>query len=190
MRWNGPMCLAALALALCAGGAPIAADDGGSPYLLPWPAGLARTCVQGNDGFVSHNGRQRYAFDFAMPVGSTVTAARAGIVIRVVKHHEGRGFRAPNNKVGIRHADGTVGWYLHIRKDGALVREGERVEQGQPIAESGNVGRSLMPHLHFHVTGPGGDTLPVTFRDVAPDGGVPRTLGRYTSENEHPPKLR
>lgn len=149
-----------------------------SPYQLPWKAGVDRLCVQGNRGFVSHQGVGRFAWDFAMPVGSDVCAARGGVVVRVVDHHEKRGNEMPNNLVAVDHGDGTVGNYLHLRKGGALVVVGQNVEQGERIAESGNVGRSMMPHLHFHVR-KGEGTIPVSFVDVATDKGVPRTGKRY-----------
>ena len=154
----------------------------GSPYRLPWAAGVTRLCVQGNRAVVSHRGRDEFAYDFAMPVGSDVCAARGGVVERVEQSHDGRGSDRPNNLIRIRHDDGTLGWYLHIRKDGALVRVGETVAQGQRIALSGNVGRSLLPHLHFHVTDAGRRYLRVTFADVTGDQGIPRMFKRYTSE--------
>ncbi|MBI5369528.1 MAG: M23 family metallopeptidase [Planctomycetes bacterium] len=157
-----------------------------SPYLLPWPAGVLRFCVQGNRGVVSHRGRERFAYDFAMPVGSQVCAARAGTVMRVVVTHTGRGTDKPNNLIGVDHGDGTTGWYLHLRKGGSRVAVGERVLSGQVIAESGNVGRSMLPHLHFHVTGADGATQPVTFRDVAADYGIPRMFSFYRSGNRAP----
>ena len=54
------------------------------------------------------------------------------------------------------------------------------------MGKSGNVGRSMLPHLHIHVTGPGGGTIPFVFRDVERQGGIPRTLNRYTSGNTPP----
>lgn len=158
----------------------------GSPYLLPWPAGVTRLCVQGNRGVVSHREADgEVAWDFAMPVGSPVVAARGGRVVRVVVEHEGQGTDAPNNLVAVDHGDGTTGWYLHLEKGGALVKVGDEVRQGQPIARSGNVGRSLLPHLHFHVRDRGGATVPVAFADadVRRDRGVPRMMRRYTSAN-------
>lgn len=150
----------------------------GSPYQLPWAAGVERICVQGNRGFVSHHGGGRFAWDFAMPVGSKVCAARAGTVVRSIDHHAERGNRKPNNLVAIKHSDGTVASYLHLRNGGSLVKVGQVVEQGEAIAESGNVGRSMMPHLHFHVR-EGQRTIPVSFVDVPSDKGVPRTGKRY-----------
>jgi murein DD-endopeptidase MepM/ murein hydrolase activator NlpD len=160
-----------------------------SPYRLPWPGGVAWQCIQGNRGIVSHKGPTRFSYDFGMPVGSHVCAARAGTVVTVIDSHTGRGFSAPNNKVGIRHEDGTIGWYLHLEQGGSLVRVGEAVERGQEIARSGNVGLSLVPHLHFHVSRGKRATIPVTFKDasVRVDEGIPRMFRRYVSENA-PPK--
>src|SRR5262249_60774567 len=70
---------------------------GSSPYRLPWPGGLTRLCVQGNRGLVSHRGRGEFAYDFAMPVGSHVCAARAGLVTHVEEGHDRHGVDAPNN---------------------------------------------------------------------------------------------
>ena len=121
-----------------------------------------------------------------MPVGSDICAAREGIVIRVVDSYDGNGTMRPNNEIGIQHDDGTVGWYLHIKRGGASVRKGDRVLRGQRIAASGNVGRSVAPHLHFHVTIKDGDYLPTSFADVRADRGIPRMLKSYTSGNIGP----
>jgi murein DD-endopeptidase MepM/ murein hydrolase activator NlpD len=157
-----------------------------SPYKLPWPAGETRLCGQGNRGVVSHRGWEEFAYDFSMPVGSEVCAASSGIVVHVEVGHDGAGLRAPNNKISIFHADGTMAEYAHLQKGGSLVRVGKWVEQGQPIARSGHVGRSLAPHLHFHVLRNDGRTIPITFADVSTDRGVPRMGFRYTSGNERP----
>lgn len=154
-----------------------------SPYLLPWPAGETFLCIQGNNAVVSHRDRDgEHAWDFAMPVGSDVLAARAGKVVRVVDEHDGRGTDAPNNLVHVDHGDGTTGRYLHLKQGGALVKVGDAVQQGQRLALSGNVGRSLLPHLHFEVRRDGA-TIPVSFHDVTDDQGVPRMFKRYTSSN-------
>jgi murein DD-endopeptidase MepM/ murein hydrolase activator NlpD len=63
------------------------------------------------------------------------------------------------------------------------VKPGQKVRQGEVIAASGNVGISMLPHLHFDVTDQEDHLLPVTFADVESDGGIPRMFKRYTSGN-------
>ena len=153
-----------------------------SPYLLPWPKGIDRFCVQGVRGVVSHRGTSQFAYDFFMPVGSDICAARAGKVVKVVQDHDGNGYHWPNNLVVIDHGDGTKACYAHIKQNGAYVAEGDEVEQRQVIADSGNVGNSTMPHLHFHITdNETGHTIPISFLDVKKDRGVPRMFKWYTS---------
>jgi murein DD-endopeptidase MepM/ murein hydrolase activator NlpD len=155
-----------------------------SLYRLPWPANVTRLCVQGNGGWLSHesDGWDEHSFDFAMPVGSDVLAARAGVVTHVDVSHHGQGKNKPANVIYIRHDDGTVASYVHLKKGGSFVRAGQRVEQGQRIGLSGNVGPSLLPHLHFMVERDR-RSIEVWFDDVAQNDGVPRTFGSYTSSN-------
>jgi murein DD-endopeptidase MepM/ murein hydrolase activator NlpD len=153
-----------------------------SPYKLPWKSGHSWFCAQSNRGIVSHRGWEEFAYDFSMPVGTEVCAARGGIVTRVEVRNDGRGLRAPNNLIAIDHADGTVARYLHLKQNGALVRVGDRISQGQRIGLSGNVGRSLGPHLHFNVVDTATDrTIPVSFADVPKHHGIPRLGCRYTA---------
>jgi murein DD-endopeptidase MepM/ murein hydrolase activator NlpD len=160
-------------------GYPAAAS---SPYRLPWPAGVTRLCIQSNRGIVSHRGAEEHAYDFAMPVGSVFCAARGGTVVAVVDLWDGNGLEAPNNTILVRHEDDTVGVYAHLRQGGSLVRPGQRVARGEPLGLSGNVGRSMLPHLHFHVQS-GSRTVPISFADV-PGDGVPRMFRRYSSGND------
>lgn len=151
-----------------------------SPYFLPWKAGATRLCVQSNRGIVSHRGGEEFAYDFAMPVGSDVCAARAGKVEFIDVSRDGHGPNMPNNEILIHHSDGTWGCYFHLKKDGALVHLGEQVERGQVIGASGNVGLSMLPHLHFEVEDARGRSLPTSFADV-PGDGIPLMFHRYTS---------
>lgn len=158
-----------------------------SPYKLPWPAGQSWLCCQSNRGVVSHRGWQEFAFDFLMPEGSPVCAARGGVVTAIVVNHDGHGLNAPNNYIAIDHGDGTSGWYLHLLKDGSLVELRQRVAQGERIGRSGHVGRSLAPHLHFHVRETARHvTVPVSFADVDEHAGVPRMGFTYVSGNHAP----
>ena len=158
---------------------------GSSAYRLPFAAGVSRLCTQGNRGAWSHYGWQEYAYDFAMPVGSDVLAARGGRVTTIDVSHDGHGTQ--NNVLVIDHGDGTFGYYLHLMRGGSYVRVGQGVRQGERIAASGDVGYSTSPHLHFHVVRPDAMHYPwmvrVSFADVVEDAGIPRTLRRYTSSN-------
>ena len=110
-----------------------------------------------------------------MPVGTTVTAARAGVVedIRTKFRNDQHGMDEAN-WVKIRHADGTIAAYSHLTEHGALVKIGERVIAGQPIGLSGNTGNTGgLAHLHFHLSACSEPvrcgTLPVTFRNADPN---------------------
>jgi murein DD-endopeptidase MepM/ murein hydrolase activator NlpD len=151
----------------------------GSPYKLPWQGGVRRFVPQGNRSFVSHRGSHLYAYDFWMPIGTVVLAARGGTVTRVEVDHDGLG--ALSNYVKVEHADGTSAMYAHVRKDGAFVKHGESVRRGQPLAYSGMVGQTLYPHLHFVVVGRNEEPIPVTFSDVR--NGIPRAGHSYVSGN-------
>ena len=85
------------------------------------------------------------------------------------------------NFVMIRHADGTVARYLHLRRGGALVAVGVRVEQGQRIAYSGNSGQTGGPHLHFDVQ-QCGPNLPPAYNALPCEQTVPVNI-RNTGSN-------
>jgi hypothetical protein len=81
-----------------------------SPYRLPWAGGVTRLCIQGNRAIVSHRDWEEFAYDFAMPVGSDVRAARGGTVVEMDVEHDGNGLHAENNYVTVDHGDGSFGW--------------------------------------------------------------------------------
>jgi len=143
-------------------------------YTLPFPIGKKYQIIQGFNGRKSHNyPRSRYAIDFNMEIGDTICAARGGIVVGVRENYDkggnSRKFQPYSNKVVIYHSDGTFSHYAHLKQNGALVDLGQRVEQGQPIALSGNTGYSSGPHLHFVVRIPtkeGEVSIPIRFEGV------------------------
>lgn len=125
-------------------------------YLLPLRQPTFRI-GQGYGGSFSHQDEQnRYAVDFAAEIGTTVLAAREGVVMQVESdfdraglNQEAYGGRA--NFVRILHDDGAMSLYAHLKPEGVLVRVGQRVRAGQPIGLSGNTGFTTGPHLHFVV---------------------------------------
>lgn len=95
--------------------------------------------------------------DFGVGIGTQVTAAAAGTVARVVDGCSNRGSLSSRcgggfgNHVAITHADGRTTYYAHLTPGSIQVRQGQRVECGAVIGQSGNSGRSTGPHLHFEV---------------------------------------
>jgi murein DD-endopeptidase MepM/ murein hydrolase activator NlpD len=87
---------------------------------------------------VSHAG-----MDIAAPHGKEVNAPSDGTV--VFAGLEG-GY---GNVIVIDHGYGIKTRYGHLSK--MLVKAGDRVKRGSPIANVGNTGRSTGPHLHYEV---------------------------------------
>ena len=128
-------------------------------YLLPFAHGTKHIVSQGYHGSFSHAGPgKEFALDFTMPEGTPVHASRAGTVIRVIqssnRHGPTESYEKDANLISILHEDGSVAEYLHLRQNGAVVEMGDRISASQLIGFSGNTGRSLGPHLHFHVALP------------------------------------
>ena len=120
-------------------------------YPLPWAGGPFRQS-QGANGTYSHfTPKGRYAVDIAMPEGTPILAARAGMVVATLNDQAGAAPNPAGNFVRILHDDGTMGVYLHLQQGSLQVAAGQRVRAGQRIARSGNTGRSSGPHLHFVV---------------------------------------
>ena len=147
-------------------------DRATSPYVLPFPAGAAYRMNLGNcsRSFHAAGTPDRYAYDFGMRIGETITASRPGRVVHV--EESGLDGRHPNNLVVVDHGDGTFAQYMHLTHDGAAVEAGDEVVAGDTLGLSGNTGLAGYPHLHFIVTEGGWrwpyESVPVTFRDADP----------------------
>ncbi|HEN8801147.1 M23 family metallopeptidase [Pseudomonas sp. CM27] len=146
----------------------------GYRYAFPWVGGPFRV-TQGPNGRVSHFGpKGRYAMDIAMPEGTTIIAAREGVVVSMENSQSGRGPNPAGNFVRILHADGTMGVYLHLMRGSVAVAAGQRVRLGQVLAKSGNTGNSTGPHLHFVVQRNVGLALEsIPYRFDRPISGLP-----------------
>jgi murein DD-endopeptidase MepM/ murein hydrolase activator NlpD len=113
------------------------------PTRLPI-AGAELTSGFGNrlDPF-AHSHAFHAGIDFAAPIGTTIASAAGGVVAFA-------GFRRDyGNVVEIDHGNGLATRYAHASE--LLVRSGQVVIPGDPIAVVGSTGRSTGPHLHFEV---------------------------------------
>lgn len=145
-------------------------EDTSFVYQLPFKEGTAHLVAQGYYGGFSH--KTMVALDFKMKKKTNICAARGGVVTHVWVGDSLGGLKEIHwqygNSVTIRHEDGSRATYFHLSKDGSLVREGDTVQIGQPIALSGHTGYSAFPHLHFWVSAPGPNgylrDVPVRFR--------------------------
>lgn len=59
--------------------------------------------------------------------------------------------RECGNAVRIRHDNGLITQYCHMRQGSVLVRNGDRVSRGQKLGLVGLSGKTAFPHLHFQV---------------------------------------
>lgn len=107
--------------------------------------------------------------DFITDVGTPVVAA-AGGVVQFAGFHPQYG-----NVVDIDHGNDLVTRYAHLSK--VLVKEGEMLQRGRRIGDSGNSGRSTGPHLHFEVRYRGTAQNPARFL-LATNPQVPVARGR------------
>jgi murein DD-endopeptidase MepM/ murein hydrolase activator NlpD len=108
--------------------------------------GYALSATYGRGGGMwahKHSGQ-----DFAVPIGTKVKAAAAGVVVKAGPNGGGDG-PAYGNAIVVRHADRTYSQYAHLSRIQATV--GQQVAAGQQIALSGNTGNSSGPHLHFEI---------------------------------------
>jgi murein DD-endopeptidase MepM/ murein hydrolase activator NlpD len=108
--------------------------------------------------------RRHAGIDFAAPFGTPVRAVGDGAVIRAAY------VGAFGKLVEIRHRDGMVTRYGHLRGFAASLRAGRVVTRGQVIGYVGSTGLSTGPHLHFETLVNGVSREPT--RTLREAGGV------------------
>jgi len=153
-----------------------------SNYVLPYPIGKSYFCSLAWNAY-SHTNDFKYAVDFAMSVGTTITAAREGTVQAVEnRYYDDDSVEGHENYVIIDHGDNTFGRYAHLTHDGASVKRGDKVKKWDVLGQSGNSGSSGAPHLHFDVTingsVKGSQTIKVLFSNTIahPNGCLPGAI--------------
>jgi hypothetical protein len=108
--------------------------------------------------------------------GMPVLAPAPGVIVTaidgVAENRPGSSGTGGGNGVVIDHGFGERSELWHGIPGTLRVRKGDRVVPGQELFRVGNSGRSGGPHIHFHVTSSGRDSmaLPVDFSDVWHNG--------------------
>ncbi len=102
--------------------------------------------------------RMHKGIDFAVPVGTPVMAAGAGVV-QIAGRLGGYG-----NYLRINHQNGYGTAYGHLSRLAPGVHAGSHVHQGQIVAYSGNTGMSTGPHLHYEILIAGNQVNPLAVK--------------------------
>jgi murein DD-endopeptidase MepM/ murein hydrolase activator NlpD len=132
---------------------PLPAGSAATPDLEPDPGLLPRKSGSATlqwpikgvlyRGFGVKQGQRHDGIDLSAPEGALVRAAAGGEVI-YTGNQSGYG-----TIVILRHSGSLITLYAH--NSAVLVKDGDRVEAGAPIAKVGMSGRTSGPHLHFEV---------------------------------------
>ena len=120
---------------------------------IPWPVaakfmGAARNVVSGF--FRNRTGSKHGAVDIAhmsisgQTAGGAVQATHGGVVTVSQKNNKSAG-----NWVVITNGDLRTR-YLHM-KDAPMVKQGDKVKEGDALGFVGSTGRSEAPHLHYEI---------------------------------------
>ncbi len=128
-------------------------EDGSSPgwplkATISSPFGWRKDPFTGKDRF-------HYGIDLAAEEGTQVKAVMSG---RVLISDKRKGY---GNRVVLDHGNGFTTVYAHNRDN--LVKAGDWIKKGAPIARVGSSGRSTGPHLHFEVKRHGKNLDPLKF---------------------------
>ena len=107
-------------------------------YVMP----IKGNYVTSHYGYRPQFGRTHKGVDLRSAIGDTVYSAFSGRVRLTRFERGGYGFY-----VIVRHENGLETVYGHLSR--FLVKPDQYMKAGQPIALSGNTGRSTGPHLHF-----------------------------------------
>ena len=155
-------------------------------YKLPMAAGETWIMTQGPYGAFSHWGNSLHAFDIAPRDNRCVVAMKGGIAythdLGLRQDHRHRSF---GNYITIDHGNGEYSHYAHLATGAFVIRNGQRVEQGQALAVAGNSGYTLGEgggyHVHVSVTrglAISSNSIPFRFEDLpdTPRGDLNRAV--------------
>jgi murein DD-endopeptidase MepM/ murein hydrolase activator NlpD len=119
------------------------------PTIFPVVGIQAHQLVSGFGSRINpwHKGHYQHdGIDIAQPRESSVVATANGTVSLAKRSDLLAGY---GNHVEVDHGNGFVTRYAHLGE--IIVRQGQRVTQGTPLARMGTSGSSVAPHVHYEV---------------------------------------
>jgi murein DD-endopeptidase MepM/ murein hydrolase activator NlpD len=122
-------------------------DDPREDFLggFVWPVRGRISGVYGSQRILNGEPRRpHFGIDIAAPTGTIVRAPADGVVTLA---HNGMFFSGVT--LIVDHGHGLSSTFMHL--NAILVKEGERVRQGDPIAEVGATGRVTGPHVDWRI---------------------------------------
>ena len=122
-------------------------DDDRSDFLtgFMWPAKGPISGVYGSQRILNGQPRQpHYGVDIAVPVGTEVHAPADGVITLV---HDDMYFSG--GTLVLDHGHGLSSAFLHLSR--ILVKQGDAIRRGDPIALVGATGRVTGPHLDWRM---------------------------------------
>jgi murein DD-endopeptidase MepM/ murein hydrolase activator NlpD len=112
----------------------------------------------GTKTYNGHKGTDIGLFPFAWNMMDNnyvdIVAGAAGVIINKIDGNVDRNcsFTGTWNAVFIRHDDGSVAWYGHMKKNSLTTKAiGDRVAKGEFLGLVGSSGQSTGPHLHLEL---------------------------------------
>lgn len=165
------------------------------------PIGGTSVVTQSFGGHLTHRGSWMHALDFetsgffgtwnpSSPLpgeygifGRPVHSPCSGVVVSMESQVEDNAIGGNNpeknwgNHVILLSDAGNYVLLAHFKKGSLAVSEGQRVKEGEYLAQVGNSGRSPLPHLHAHVqSGPllGSPTVPFALKHYVEISGDSR----------------
>jgi hypothetical protein len=109
-------------------------------------------CLDFNCGSICYDGHR--GVDHPLVLGTTVRAGEEGTVVQTYNGCANYGYVNNScggycgNHVKIRHANGDITLYCHMKLNSLTVSNGDRVSCGQKLGLSASSGSSTGPHLH------------------------------------------
>ncbi|MDH3689946.1 MAG: M23 family metallopeptidase [Gammaproteobacteria bacterium] len=122
-------------------------DDPRTDFLsgFQWPLTGRISGVYGSQRILNGEPRRpHYGVDIAAPTGTVVVAPADGVVS--LSHPD---MFYSGGTLILDHGHGLSSTFIHLHK--ALVTEGQKVKQGEPIAEVGATGRATGAHLDWRI---------------------------------------